>query len=155
LKIDERDIQACLDVIALYPSIPIEKALECTRTKLLNDETLAERTDWSAEDIIKLLRICLETHFKTIDGRIFTQTDGTPIGKSISGPLADIYMIWFEEQYIFNDNNIFKPYIKLWKNFEMTYILFGMEDMIHLIVFFLATELQRTKDPVHNRERKE
>ena len=29
LKIDERDIQASLDVIALYPSIPIEKALEC------------------------------------------------------------------------------------------------------------------------------
>ena len=49
---------------------------------------------------------------------IFTQTDGTPIGKSISGPLADIYMIWFEEQYIFNDNNIFKPYIKLWKRFR-------------------------------------
>ena len=114
---NEIDIQASLDVIALYPSIPIEKALECTRNKLLNDESLAERTDWNADDIIKLLRICLETHFKTIDGRIFTQIDGTPIGKSISGPLVNIYMIWFEEQYIFNDNNMFKPYIKSWKRF--------------------------------------
>ena len=90
LKIDERDIQASFYVIALYQSIPIKNTLECTRNKLLNDETLAERTDWSAEDIVKLLRICLDTHFKTIDGQIFTQTDGTPTGKSISGPLADI-----------------------------------------------------------------
>ena len=51
-------------MVALYPSIPIEIALECVRKKLLNDDTLASRTDWNADDIIKLLRICLETHFK-------------------------------------------------------------------------------------------
>jgi len=105
-------------VIALYPSIPIEKALECVREKLKNDDTLADRTDWRVDDIIQLLSICLETHFKTIDGRIFTQIDGTPIGKSISGPLADIYMIWFEEQHIFNENNEFRPFIKSWKRFR-------------------------------------
>ena len=76
--------------MALYPSIPIDKALYCAREKLMSDATLSERTDWNVDDIIKLLRICLETHFKTIDGRIYTQIDGTPIGKSISGPLADI-----------------------------------------------------------------
>ena len=83
-----------------------------------NDDTLADRTDWRVDDIIQLLSICLETHFKTIDGRIFTQIDGTPIGKSISGPLADIYMIWFEEQHIFNENNEFRPFIKSWKRFR-------------------------------------
>ena len=93
-------------------SIPIEKALACTKNKLLNAGTLAERTDWNADDIIKLSHVCLETHFKRIDGWIFTHIDGTPIGKSIAGPLKDIYMIWFEEQYIFNDNNMFKPYIR-------------------------------------------
>ena len=49
--------------------------------------------------------------------RIFTQIDGTPIGKSISGPLADIYMIWFEEQHILSENNEFRPFIKSWKRF--------------------------------------
>ena len=29
LKIDENDIQASFDVVALYPSIPVEKALCC------------------------------------------------------------------------------------------------------------------------------
>ena len=58
MNIDKHDIQASFDVVALYPSIPVEIALECVRKKLLNDDTLASRTDWNADDIIKLLRIC-------------------------------------------------------------------------------------------------
>jgi hypothetical protein len=79
LSIDPVDIQVSFDVVALYPSIPIPKALECVRRRLLSDSTLSERTDWNPDDIMKLLEICLETHFKTIDGNIYTQLDGTPI----------------------------------------------------------------------------
>jgi hypothetical protein len=86
-----------LDVVALYPSIPLKKTLEIVREELENDASLCDRTDWSVDDIMKVLNIALETYFKTLDGRIFTQTDGTPIGKSISGPLAGIYMNWFEK----------------------------------------------------------
>ena len=115
IQVDKDDIQASFDVVALYPSIPIDKALDCVRERLQNDETLAARTEWKPDDIVNLLKICLETHFKTLDGRIFTQTDGTPIGKSISGPIADIYMNWFEEQYVFNDSNPFRKNLKIWK----------------------------------------
>ncbi|CAN0134800.1 unnamed protein product, partial [Heterosigma akashiwo] len=62
------------DVKMLYPSIPVKKALEVVRQKLEEDETLSERTPWSPAQIVELLEICLETHFKTIDGRIFTQS---------------------------------------------------------------------------------
>ena len=90
LQIDNTDLQACFDVVALYPSIPIPKALDCVRRKLLEDTTLSKRTDWRPDDIMKLLEICLETHF--IIGNIYTQHDGIP-RKSISGPIADIFMI--------------------------------------------------------------
>ena len=89
--------------------------MDCIRERLQKDETLLERTEWKPNDIVNLLQICLETHFKTLDGRIFTQTDGTPIGKSISGPIADIYMNWFEEKYICNDSNPFRKNLKAWK----------------------------------------
>ena len=56
----------------------------------MKDATLSERTDWNVHDVTKRLRIYLETHFKTITGKIYTQIDGTTIGKSISGLLADI-----------------------------------------------------------------
>ena len=115
IQVDKDDIQASFDVVALYPSIPIDQALDCVRERLQNDETLSARTEWKPDDIVNLLKICLETHFKTLDGRIFTQTDGTPIGKSISGPIADIYMNWFEEQNVFNDSNPFRQNLKIWK----------------------------------------
>ena len=67
---------------------------------------------------MKLLEICLETYFKTIDGRILMQIDGTAVGKSISGPIADIFVIWFEEEYVFNANNEFQPYLKAWKSYR-------------------------------------
>ena len=101
------------DVKALYPSIPVKKALEVVRQKLEADETLKDRTKWTPKEIIDLLEICLETHFKTIGGRIFTQINGTPIGKSISGPIAGIYMNWFEEEFIYSDQCKQKP--SLWK----------------------------------------
>ena len=58
---------------------------------------MQSRTEWKVDDIMTLLEISLETHFKTLDGKIWTQTDGCPIGKSISGEIAEIYMDWFEK----------------------------------------------------------
>ena len=55
------------------------------------------RTDWNPEDISKLLEISVETFFKTLDGKIYFQRDGLPIGKSISKPMAGIYKPWFEK----------------------------------------------------------
>ena len=66
LSINPADIQS-FDVGALYPSIPLPKALECVRRRFLKDTSLSECTDWKPDDIMKLLEICLETHFKTID----------------------------------------------------------------------------------------
>ena len=35
-------------------------------------------------------------------GKIWTQTDGTSIGKSISGDIAAVYMEFYENEYIFD-----------------------------------------------------
>ena len=50
------------------------------KMELENDETLSGRTKWKVEDIMKLLHISIETYFKTIDGKIYFQRDGLPIG---------------------------------------------------------------------------
>ena len=43
-------------------------------------------------------------------GKIWTQTDGTSIGKSISGDIAAIYMEFYENEYIFDPKkNAFIP----------------------------------------------
>ena len=109
VNLDEDCLMASLDIVGLYPSIPLKKALEVIREKLEADETLPDRTDWKVEDIMKLLEISMETYFKTLDGKIWVQIDGCPIGKSISGEIAEIYMNWFEETFVFNEQNDFQP----------------------------------------------
>ena len=59
----------------------MKKALEVVREELKNDETLSGRTKWKVDDIMKLLQISIETYFKTLDGKIYFQRDGLPIGK--------------------------------------------------------------------------
>jgi len=72
---------ASLDIVGLYPSIPLKKALEVIREKLEADDTLPSRTDWKVDDIMKLLEISMETYFKTLAGKIWVQVDGCPFGK--------------------------------------------------------------------------
>ena len=108
VEIEEGDIIGSLDIVGMFPNIPVKKTLEVVNEGLLNDETLGLRTDWKPEDISKLLEISVETFFKTLDGKIYFQRDGLPIGKSISKPVAGIYMHWFEKNYVFNEGSRFK-----------------------------------------------
>jgi len=115
VEIEEGDIIGSLDIVGMFPNIPVKKTLEVVNEGLLNDETLGLRTDWKPEDISKLLEISVETFFKTLDGKIYFQRDGLPIGKSISKPMAGIYMHWFEKNYVFNEGSRFKDNIVFWK----------------------------------------
>ena len=86
---------------------------------------------------MKLLEISIETYFKTIDGKIYFQRDGLPIGKSISKPLAGIYMHWFEENHMFKEEHNAK--LVYWKR-EMDDIFFvwrGTKDELEEFVWRL------------------
>ena len=53
--------------------------------------------------VMKLLELSMETYFKTLDEKIWVQVDGCPIGKSISGEIAEIYMYCFEQTAVLNE----------------------------------------------------
>ena len=128
-----------LDIVGMFPNIPVKKALEVVREELENDETLSGRTKWKVDDIIKLLEISIETYFKTLDGKIYFQRDGLPIGKSISKPLAGIYMHWFEKTFVFGEDSNFKENIVFWKR-QMDDVFFiwkGTKEELELFVWHL------------------
>ena len=126
-----------LDIVGMFPNVPVKQTLQVTRDKLEKDETLSSRTKWSVDEIMKLLEISIETYFKTIDGKIYFQRDGLPIGKSISKPLAGIYMHWFEENHVFKAEN--EQRLVYWKR-EMDDIFFvwrGTKDELEEFVWHL------------------
>ena len=48
---------ATLDIVGMFPNIPVAKTLEVVREELKNDDTLLGRTKWKIDDITKLLEI--------------------------------------------------------------------------------------------------
>ena len=70
---------------------------------------LSERT--RPKNIVNLIQICTEeTHFKDFEGKIWTQPDGTAIGKSIYGDIAGIFMESYENEFVLDPkNNKFIP----------------------------------------------
>ena len=102
MGVDIKDTIGSLDIVGMFPNVPVQKTLEVVRWELENDQTLAGRTKWKVDDIMKLLEISIETYFKTLDGKVYLQRDGLPIGKSISKPLAGIYMHWVLKKRLFS-----------------------------------------------------
>ena len=89
--------------------------LEVVRAELENHYTLSGRMKWKMEDIMKLLEISIETYLKTIDGRILFQRDELPIVKSILKPLLGVYVHFVKRNFVFNNNDSLKQFLKFWK----------------------------------------
>ena len=125
VEVRDDDIIGSLDEVGMFPNILVGKTLEVVKEELQKDITLWGRMDWKPEDISKLLEISVETYFKTLDGQIYFQRDGLPIGKSISKPTAGIYIHWFEKSYVFNEDSQFKNNIVFWKRQMDDVFFFG------------------------------
>ena len=80
------------DVVSLFTNVPIPKALEITRSKLLHDSTLADRTNLEVDDIIELLSLVLNTTYFQYDGVIYQQKFGAAMGGPCSPVVANIVM---------------------------------------------------------------
>ena len=105
LEIDENHIIGSLDIKQMFPMIPVQQTLQIKREQLDKDDTLPTRTEWKPAQIIELLEVCLETHFQSYKGDIYTQTDGTPIGKSISGPLLEYLLLGLNNFLLSKENS--------------------------------------------------
>ena len=57
------------EIATLLESSKMKKNFQ-QHEKLMHDESPADRTEWKVDGIMKLLTICLETHFKLVDGFI-------------------------------------------------------------------------------------
>ena len=59
---EENDIIGSLDIVGMFPNVPVKKTLEVVRDELRSDESLGSSTEWKPEDISKLLKISVETY---------------------------------------------------------------------------------------------
>ena len=76
-----------LDVVSLYTSIPVEEAIE----NIINRISTCTMS-LTKEDIKELLIVTLSNMFFTFYSNVFCQIEGLPMGSSVSGILAIVFM---------------------------------------------------------------
>ena len=88
------------DVKSLFTSIPVDLALTITNQRLQQDQDLAERTNMSISNIMRLLEFVLNHNYFKHDNTHYKQIFGCAMGSPISPVIADLVMEEIEETAI-------------------------------------------------------
>ena len=74
------EILVLFDVVSLFTNIPVSLATSIARTHLLQDETLGDCTQLTAEEVFTLLEFCLEATYLAYKGisRLLAEPWGPP-----------------------------------------------------------------------------
>ena len=86
----------CMDVRALYPSVPRKEAREAAKIALENRKDKMVKT----EDILALLDSVLENNNFAFNGKNYIQTEGTAIGSKLGRNYACTYMGEWEKKLL-------------------------------------------------------
>ena len=92
LHIEEDELLVSYDIVALYPSIPQEEAIDLIHDRMTNDTKLSEATPMTAQQITNLFRTIVKQTYFVFDNQLYSQCDGLAIGAATSGFAANIYM---------------------------------------------------------------
>ena len=97
--IETNEIQVSYDVVALYPSVPIQKAIDAI-TDILHDDIdhIKERTRLNLADIRMLIELCLSRCYFLYENDIYEIEDAGPIGLSLMVVIAEAYLQFLEKR---------------------------------------------------------
>ena len=76
-----------LDVVSLYTTIPIQEAITNATDRMINPVLHLSR-----QDVSDLLQVMLNNMYFSFRDQVFRQREGVPMGSSISGILAILFM---------------------------------------------------------------
>ena len=113
ITISEDETMVSFDVVSLFTAIPVDKACTYIRTKLINDNTLSDRTQLDIDDILRLLEFVLSNSYFIYNDVTYKQIHGCAMGSPVSAIVANLCMEVIEEQAI--QSAITPP--KTWKRF--------------------------------------
>ena len=109
-KIEPNEIQVSYDVVALYPSVPVKKAIINLMDMLSKDyEDFRTRTILKLEHVKQLLDVCLNQSYFLWDKQIHSLKDSGPIGLSLMVVLAESFLQMIETNAISIASNRISP----------------------------------------------
>ena len=100
-EISSDEYQVSFDVVALYPSVPISKAIEVICDLLKDDwQNVERRTKLNIDDIRSLVVLSLSKCYFMFDNKLYMIEDAGPIGLSLMVVIAEGYLQYIEKKAI-------------------------------------------------------
>lgn len=105
----------CLDVIALYPSINPEMALNALKICL---DITTKIADQGRKDVIhSFTDLIFKNSYVTFQDKVYTSKNGIPTGNCVSRQIADVYLHWLLFTVIKPQMETLWALILFWKRF--------------------------------------
>jgi hypothetical protein len=104
IKVDDKSILFTVDVVALYPSIPVKDGIKSVREFLQ-----VHPCSIDSDVICKAIDLVLRNNVCTFDNMYYLQKSGTAIGTKLAPSFANIFMHMLERRMI--DSSQYKPLI--------------------------------------------
>lgn len=93
-KLGRGEILVSFDVTALFPSVPVNEALQSLRRHLERSRAPPNHI----EAYLSVAQVCMNQNFFTFRGKVYRQTFGLSMGSKLSPLLADLFMSDFENE---------------------------------------------------------
>lgn len=100
MQISDDESRSPLDVVSLFTAIPVKKACSYIKEKLLQDQSLSNRTDLDVSDIVILLEYVLSNDYFIYKDYIYKQIHGCAMGSPVSPVVANLCMEAIEDKAI-------------------------------------------------------
>ena len=100
LKIPKGTILVTMDVVALYPSIPVEDGVIAVMEKLDKHEDDIDLLGLAREDIRTLLCFVLNNNYFRFGKTVYRQKKGVAMGSHLAPPLAIVFMDRLEQKML-------------------------------------------------------
>ena len=98
---------ATFDFSTLYTALPHEDLIRCIvalYNKYINSEIEVlyrnKKVIISKVQFVKLLKLCVKNNYITFDNRIYKQIIGIPMGSNFSPNMANLYLHFYEQQFL-------------------------------------------------------
>ena len=90
--LEPEEILVSFDVVSLFTNVPVEVAISVAKTRLQQDASLGDCTCLTVDEIMMLLRFCLNVTYFAFGGQYFQQKFGTAMDSLVSVTVANLVM---------------------------------------------------------------
>jgi hypothetical protein len=112
VKIKPGYISTSFDVVLLFTNVPQDDTIIYIKHRLKQEPKWKSITKLEEEDIICLLKLCLQCAYFRFREQIYFQNDGVPMGSPISPAFANLFMEKLENTIVTNN-----PSINFWTRY--------------------------------------